>query len=224
MKVSVVIPAYNEEKYIGKCLQSILNQTEKPDEIIVVDNNCTDRTVEIAQKLGARIVKEKTKGITAARNAGFEAAKYEIIARTDADTIVPDDWISRIKKAFEDIELGALSGPTCNYKWPRTTQQISRIPSLILFDSLSILFRNGCLYGPNMSLRKSVWEKVKKDVCLNDKRVHEDIDLSMHLNKITKIKFDNRLIVKVMRMRWKQVATEYPVRMMRMLYSHGYFR
>lgn len=75
-----------------------------------------------------------------------------------------------------------------------------------------------------MSLRKSVWEKVKKDVCLNDKRVHEDIDLSMHLNKITKIKFDNRLIVKVMRVRWKQVATEYPVRMMRMLYSHGYFR
>ena len=224
MKISVVIPAHNEEKHIGKCLESIANQIEKPSEVIVVDNNCTDKTAEIAKKFGARIIKEKKQGMIFARNAGFNAAKYDIIARTDSDTILPADWTSRIKKAFEDPSLGALSGPTCSYNWPKSTQQMSRLPSLMLFDVLGLLFKNGCLYGPNMSLRKTVWEKVKQDVCLDDKKVHEDIDLSIHLNKLTKIKFDNKLIVKIMRVRWKQIATEYAERLTKMLYSHRYLR
>ncbi|MDZ4227761.1 MAG: glycosyltransferase family 2 protein, partial [Candidatus Levybacteria bacterium] len=215
----VVIPAYNEEKYIGKCLQSVLDQKEKPDEIIVVDNNCTDRTIEIARKFGARIIKEIKQGMIPARNAGFEAAKYEIIARTDCDAILPKDWISRIKKSFEDPELGALSGPTYYCKWPKSIK-VSHIPSLMLFDILSFLFGNGCLYGPNMSLRKTIWEKVKQNICLDDKKVHEDIDLSIHLNKLTKIHFDNKLIVGTMRVRWQQVGTEYTLRLMKMLYSH----
>lgn len=220
MKISVVIPVYNEEKYIGKCLQSILDQTEKPDEIIVVDNNCADKTVEIAKKFGARIVKEIKQGMIYARNAGFDNAKYEIIARTDSDTILPNDWISRIKKTFEeDLNLGALSGPTEYHKWQKTIK-LSHVPSLILFNILSLLFKNGCLYGPNMSLRKAVWEKVKADVCLNDKKVHEDIDLSIHLNKLTRIKFDNKLIIGTTRVRWKQIGTEYAERMMGMLANH----
>lgn len=222
MKVSVVIPAYNEEKYIGKCLQSIFNQEEMPDEIIVVDNNCTDKTIEIAEKFGVKIVKEKNQGMIYSRNAGFDAAKYEIIARTDSDAILPPDWISRIKKAFEDPNLDALSGPTYSYNWPRSAR-VSYLPSLMLFDILSFLFKNGCLYGPNMSLRKAVWEKVKSDVCLDGKKVHEDIDLSIHLNKIAKIKFDNKLIVGTMRMRWQQIGTEYALRLMKMLYSHKPF-
>lgn len=224
MKVSVVVPTYNEEKYIGQCLESLANQTEKPDEIIIVDNNCTDKTVEIAQKFGARIVKEKKQGMIYARNAGFDAAQYDIIARTDADTILPKNWISRIKKAFvEDSNLGALSGPTCDSNWPEA-KKISYYPSLMVFDILSFIFKNGCLYGPNMSLRKSVWQIVKQNVCLDGAKVHEDIDLSIHLNKLTKIKFDHKLIVETRRTRWKLLGTEYPVRLLKMLYSHGYFR
>lgn len=223
MKVSVIIPAYNEEKRIEKCLESVVNQKEIPDEIIIVDNNCTDKTVEIAEKFGAIIIKEKKQGMIYARNAGFNAAKYEILARTDSDAILPRDWISRIKKAFEDPNLGALSGPTNYYKWPKSVR-VSHIPSLMLFDILSFLFKNGCLYGPNMSLRKAIWEKVKQDVCLDDKKVHEDVDLSIHLNKLTKIKFDNKLIVEIVRIRWKQIGTEYTKRLMKMLYSHRYLR
>lgn len=221
MKISIIIPAFNEDRYIEKCLKSIAAQTEKPDEIIVVDNNCTDRTIEIAQKFGAKIVKETKQGMIYARNAGFNAAKYEIITRTDSDTILPEDWIFRIKKAFEDPNLGALSGPTSYHNWPKSIK-VSHFPSLMLFDTLSALFKNGCLYGPNMSLRKSVWEMVKNDVCLDDKKVHEDIDLSIHLNKLAKIKFDNKLIIETSRVRWQQIGTEYAARMMKMLYSHGY--
>jgi glycosyltransferase involved in cell wall biosynthesis len=223
MKVSVVILAYNEEEHIEKCLQSVLDQEKKPDEIIVIDNNCTDRTTEIAQKFGAKIVKEKKQGMIYARNAGFNAAKYEIIARTDADVILPKDWISKILKAFEDPTLGALSGPTYDSNWPEV-KKISYYPSLMLFDILSFLFKNGCLYGPNMVLRKSVWEKVKNNVCLDDKKVHEDIDLSIHLNKLTKIKFDNKFIVGTRRTNWAKIGTAYTVRLFKMLYSHRYLR
>lgn len=219
MKVSLIIPVYNEEKYIEKCLLSVFEQTEKPNEIIIVDNNCTDKTIEIAQKYGVRIIREIKQGMIYARNAGFNSAKYEIIARTDSDTILPPDWISRIKKAFADPELGALSGPT-EYHRGQKPLKLSHFPNLMLFEVLSLLFKNGCLYGPNMSLRKSVWEKVKNNVCLDDKKVHEDIDLSIHLNKITKIKFDNKLIIGTRRVRWKQIGTEYGPRIMKQLTNH----
>jgi glycosyltransferase involved in cell wall biosynthesis len=84
-------------------------QTVKPDEIIVVDNNCTDQTAEIARAKGARIVAEKVQGITAARSAGFDAAKYDIIACTDSDTIVNPDWIEKIHFYMES-GIEALTG------------------------------------------------------------------------------------------------------------------
>jgi glycosyltransferase involved in cell wall biosynthesis len=220
MKVSAVIPAYNEEKYIGNCLEGLTNQIEKPDEIIVVDNNCTDKTCEIAQKFNVKIVKEKNQGMIYARNAGFNAAQYEIIARTDSDTVLPPDWIFKIKKTFEaDPALGALSGPTRDYGRP-ITKGINYIPSLMFFDILGFIFRNGCLYGPNMSLRKSIWEKVKNNVCLDDSKVHEDIDLSIHLRKLARIKFDRKLIIGTRRVEWAKIGTSYSLRLVKMLYAH----
>src|SRR5258706_15392459 len=109
MKVSVVVPAYNEEKYIRACIESILNQEEKADEIIVINNNSTDKTVDILKQYPIKIVNETEQGMIQARNRGFNEAQYEIIARTDADTIVPPDWIAKIKKNFENEKLVALS-------------------------------------------------------------------------------------------------------------------
>lgn len=86
--VSVVIPAYNEERYLAACLTSLQKQTLKNFETIVVDNNSTDKTAEIARRFGAKVVKELKQGIIPARERGFREAKAEIIARTDADTIV----------------------------------------------------------------------------------------------------------------------------------------
>ena len=112
MNLSVVIPAYNEEKRIGHCLKSVFNQTVKPYEVIVVDNNSTDRTVEIAREMGAKVVVQPLQGATYARNMGFDEAKGEVIARTDADTIVPNDWIEKYKEHFEeDPLLDSMAGP-----------------------------------------------------------------------------------------------------------------
>src|SRR5690348_7890348 len=102
--ISVVIPAYNEEDYIENCLKSLMRQEVMPDEIIVVNNNSTDRTEEIVKKYPVILITEKKKGTIAARNAGFDMAKGNIIVRTDADTVVPTNWIKKIKEDFQDTK------------------------------------------------------------------------------------------------------------------------
>lgn len=225
MKVSVVIPTYNEEKYIEKCLQSLSDQTEKPDEIIVVDNNCTDRTVELAQHFEkVHIVKETTQGMIPARNTGFNAAQHDIIARCDADTILPSDWIQRIKADFEEKNIDGLTGPITFYDLPSSKN--NAFVSKIYSTSLKIILRgNEIFFGPNMILLKSVWEEVKHEVCIDDKKVHEDVDLSIHLIKHNKtIYHDKQLLIKTSARRIKNKPhsffIEYPLRMAKTLAIH----
>ncbi|HEX7964030.1 MAG TPA: glycosyltransferase family A protein, partial [Candidatus Saccharimonadales bacterium] len=92
--VSIVIPAYNEERHLAACLEAIRAQSEPPLEVVVVDNNSTDRTAEIARRYPfVRVVHEERQGIVFARGAGFDAARGDIIARIDADIVLPAGWI-----------------------------------------------------------------------------------------------------------------------------------
>ena len=227
MKISVVIPAYNEENYIQKCLDGFLAQEVPPDEIIVVDNNSTDTTADIVKKYpGVRLVKQPIQGMTPARNKGFDTAQYDIIARTDADTIVSPDWVKKIKEAFEkDSILIALSGPSII---PSTVddEALSRIQSHLFFRSYNSSFKylvgHHVLYGPNMAIRKTAWDKIRDEVCLDDKKVHEDVDLAIHIGTIGKIYFDSRLIVSASSRRLTKLKTyyEYPYRYLRTIQHH----
>ena len=89
---SVIIPAHNEEKYIGKCLQAVKSAAkyvgDAKTEIIVVANRCTDKTVAIARHYGAKVVINEEKCIAAIRNAGVREAKGEIIVTIDADNLM----------------------------------------------------------------------------------------------------------------------------------------
>jgi len=112
MKISVVIPAYNEEKYIGRTLESVKNlELEKNTlEILVINGGSTDRTAEIAKSYGARVKDEPHKGIGFARQHGMLHATGDIILYTDADTIVAKDWLSNYCKAFADEEVVCVYG------------------------------------------------------------------------------------------------------------------
>jgi glycosyltransferase involved in cell wall biosynthesis len=88
MKISVVIPAYNAARFLPRCLASVIAQTLKPEEIIVVDDGSTDNTAALAAELGARVIRRKNGGISAARNIGIQNASCEWIALLDAD----DSW------------------------------------------------------------------------------------------------------------------------------------
>jgi glycosyltransferase involved in cell wall biosynthesis len=216
MKVSVVVPVYNEQLFIKRCLENILSQNVKADEVIIVDNNCTDKTCEIAKEMGARVVREKRQGMIYARNKGFESAKYEIIARTDADSIVPRNWIEKIKYNFRTQNIDALSGPIVF-----DTKVKTSAPALIYSRSLKKFLKgNYVLQGPHMALTKVMWKKVRPYVNLDDSKVHEDVDLSMNIIKMNgKIGYDESLIVETSARRMKKKPLsffiEYPIRLVR---------
>jgi len=98
---SVIIPAHNEEKYIAKCLQSVRGAMHhiKPHraEMIVVANRCTDKTAEIAERYGARVVVNDDKCIAAVRNAGVRAANGRIIVTIDADSVMTRYALAEIR-------------------------------------------------------------------------------------------------------------------------------
>jgi glycosyltransferase involved in cell wall biosynthesis len=120
-KLAFVIPAYNEEALIGKCLESVVAEIARSGadaEIIVVNNASTDRTGEIARSFPTvRVVDEPKKGLVNARDAGFAASEgFELIANIDSDTMVPPGWLDTVLHEFgRDPRLVCLSGPYVYY-------------------------------------------------------------------------------------------------------------
>jgi peptidoglycan/xylan/chitin deacetylase (PgdA/CDA1 family) len=111
--ISVVIPALNEEKFIGKCLESLKNQDYTGAyEIIVADNGSTDATVDTARSYGVKVLRcPQKKGVSHARQAGAYAACGNIIAQADADTVYPRNWLTKIADHFATRpDSAALSG------------------------------------------------------------------------------------------------------------------
>lgn len=191
MKISVVIPAHNEERYIKRTLESIQKQTHKPYEVIVVDNNSTDKTGGIAKKMGVKVLYEKNKGCGFARKAGFEAAKGDIIATTDADSILPAYWIYRINKAFlKDPDAIAVGGP---YRFDTNKYRIiQKIVAGIWVFFDKILNAGNNLPGVNMAVKKNAYKETggfKKNLNF------EDLDLSLRLKKHGKVIFLKNLVV-----------------------------
>lgn len=111
VRISVVIPVYNEEKLIGKCIEALLNNTVQPYEIIVADGGSTDRTLEILKKYPeVRVVMNPLKSAAAGRNAGILQAKGSVIAFTDGDCIVDSRWVETIRNAFETYDIDGMGG------------------------------------------------------------------------------------------------------------------
>jgi glycosyltransferase involved in cell wall biosynthesis len=121
MKLSFVVPAYNEETYLPACLESILAQTKElpagTTEIIVVNNASTDATREVALRYpGVTVVDEERKGLTFARQAGFAASRGALIANVDSDSRLTPGWLRAVLKRFaENPDMAALSGPVLYY-------------------------------------------------------------------------------------------------------------
>lgn len=95
--ISVVIPAHNEQEYLTQCLESLVSQDYSKDsyEVIVVDNNSTDNTHEIAVSFGVTVIKQITGPVGAVRNTGAKHANGEFLAFIDADCVAPSNWLSK---------------------------------------------------------------------------------------------------------------------------------
>lgn len=124
--LSVIVPVHNEERYIGPCLDALIEQQHDLVDIVVVDNNCTDSTVDVVRRAQERcpkikLVQESKPGVAHARNAGFEAADGDILGRVDADTRVRPHWARAVCDFFgrgDTEEVGAISGLNNSYDSP----------------------------------------------------------------------------------------------------------
>jgi glycosyltransferase involved in cell wall biosynthesis len=181
LKLSLVIPAYNEEAYIDNCLAAIAAQSEKPDEVIVVDNNSTDKTVEIAQKyLFVRVISEQQQGLFYSRNRGMNEATGDILGRIDADTLLGKNWVKNVKQLFSKDYVHAATGPLSYHDMPLEPL------GFLLDDSSRRIARLGgyqFIAGANMAISKNAWDKVKSSLC-NEPFLFEDIDIVQHLKEV----------------------------------------
>lgn len=190
LSLSIVIPVYNEQNHLKACLDSVAAQTIAPDEVIVVDNNSTDKTVEIAKSYSfVTVISEKKQGVLHVRNRGFDAVKNDIIARIDADNLLVKTWVKRVKELFADGDVSAVTGPMYFYDMP--LQEDNYFAEHIIKSGLYKYDKNfPFLAGNNMAIRKDAWQGVKQETC-HIKTIHEDIDLAIHLhNRGRKIVYD----------------------------------
>ncbi|HUW94337.1 MAG TPA: glycosyltransferase [Anaerolineae bacterium] len=194
--ISVVIPAHNEERYLGACLEALQRQRYPRSrfEVIVVDNASTDATPRIARQFGAMVVTEPRMSIGRARQRGADTAQGDILASTDADTIVPPDWLERIALSFQrDRELGAVFGPFRYSDGTALEKVFIWYLSLALMMALHAL-RRSCFSGNNYAVRREAfWRAGGNNVSLP---AAEDVDLSWRLSKVTRVAFDRDLIVR----------------------------
>ncbi|HVS58576.1 MAG TPA: glycosyltransferase family 2 protein [Candidatus Saccharimonadales bacterium] len=197
LTLSIVIPAYNEEMHLERCLQAIAAQTTMPDEVIVVDNNSTDQTVKIARQFPfVKVVQESRQGVLYARNAGFEAARSDIIGRIDADTLLPPDWVAHLVRFYsaEAHRRYAWVGPCRFYNLP-LPWLTSFLMRPIGFGINRIVVGTNTLFGSNMALLRTQWQEVVANLCLRPD-IHEDLDLAIHLHQAGyKTYFDRHMVV-----------------------------
>lgn len=201
MKLSFVIPAYNEEEYIGECLEAIVAQRQGLPyniEVIVVNNNSNDRTEEVARRYpGVQVVEEKEKGLVPARQAGFKASTGDLIANVDADTRIPRGWIRRVMEEFEkDPKLVALSGPFIYYDAPLEVRIFTHVFYYISFTINALVpWLFPVVQGGNFIVRRTALEKIggyRSDLNFYG----EDADVARRMNKVGKVKFTFKLPIK----------------------------
>jgi len=201
MDLAFVIPAYNEELLIGDCLKSVIREVERSGanvEIIVVNNASTDKTADIAGSFaGVKVVFESKKGLVHARHAGFEASTAELVANIDADTQLPEGWISTVLSTFEKrSDLVALSGPYVYHDMAWYNRALVRgfyYFAYVLYLLNRFVFRVGSMIqGGNFVLKRSAWNKVggfDRSIAFYG----EDTDVAMRLHKIGPVKWTFKL-------------------------------
>ena len=201
MKLAFVIPAYNEEALIGKCVEAVLAEVARSGrdiDVVVVNNNSTDRTGEIAASYpGVRVVDEKQKGIVSARDGGFRATTAELVANIDADTMVPPGWLDTVFEEFEkDPKLVCLSGPYIYYDlsgWNRFLVTLFYgLTTLIYWVNRYVLRVGSVVQGGNFVLKRDAWIKAggfNREI----KFYGEDTDVAVRLSKVGNVKFTHKL-------------------------------
>jgi glycosyltransferase involved in cell wall biosynthesis len=195
MDISIVIPAYNEEKYLAVCLKSVIESGAKVSEIIVVDNNSTDQTAAVARQFdGVRVVHEAVKGASSARHRGYLEATGDLIAYLDADTRMPAYWIERVQSRFDaDKRLVSISGPYVYDELSSFTNFLIWLSWVL--PSVPVYWCTGyMIWGGNVALRREALVAIggfNTSIAFYG----DEADLGRRLSRVGKVRFDLSLIM-----------------------------
>jgi len=193
MKISVLIPAYNEEKLLGKTLNAVTHQTRPPDEIIVLDAQSTDATAKIAESYRVTVLPLERKTISYSRQQGLLAAHSEVVAFVDADVVPHPDWLERIEHALTIKPIVGIFGTT------RVYQDKAGIISRFYFNYVT-QFTNVVLHKIGITLATGQNMAFYRQKALDaggfpvEFKICEDWEIAKRLKKVGSIIYDPTLI------------------------------
>ncbi len=181
--ISIIVPVYKVEKYLKKCIESILAQTYKDFELILVDDGSPDNSGAICDEYAKKdsrikVIHKQNGGVSSARNAGIEIAKGEFINFVDSDDTIPCDSLENLIKLQKenDADLTCCTGEV--YVNGEFSSKIDIIENFIDFEKLksneSKMFLSGVFFGPYMKLFKTSILKESKLLFDTDVHVGED--------------------------------------------------
>jgi glycosyltransferase involved in cell wall biosynthesis len=226
MLLSFVVPAYNEEAYLGPCLDSILAQTrglEHLTEIIVVNNASTDATRDLILRYAAqhgahvRLVDEPRKGLPFARQAGFLASSGTLIANVDSDSRLTPGWLEQVLTTFREHDrhtppLVALSGPLVYYDLTPRQRRLVHIFYVIAWltyvTNKYILRIGSMVQGGNFVLSRAALQAIGGyDVSITF--YGEDTDIARRLHGVGKVlfTFDLKMLSSARRLKHEGMLT-----------------
>lgn len=200
--VSVVVPMYNVERYINTCLDSVLAQTFKQFELICVDDGCSDGTLDIVQQYQdkrIRVIRQKNRGLSGARNTGIQAAKGLYVALLDADDFWAPEKLSRhVKHLNARPSVGVSYCPSLMVDEQGEPMGIGQFPKLHGVDAKTIFCRNPVGNGSAAVIRRQLLLRMNLNQ-LDDERLmvfdeslrqSEDIELWTRIAVSTFWKFE----------------------------------
>lgn len=210
MKVSIVIPAHNEESSIAATLEKAC-ALEYPDyEVIVVDNASSDKTGEIARQFPVKVVREEQKGLLHARERGRVEATGDIVANIDADCMPDADWIKKGISHFKDPRVSAVSGPYYYFDGApafRTASFfIQKYPYALASSLMQLFGKTGILIGGNNLIRASALREAGGyDTSIAF--YGEDTDTARKVSKTGKIVFSPSFVMRTSARRFQNEGT-----------------
>jgi peptidoglycan-N-acetylglucosamine deacetylase len=192
MKITVIIPAYNEEKYIPKTIESLKKLSRKPDEIIIVDGGSTDKTAIVAKNAGAKVITVAHRGIGFAREQGLKIATGDIVAYTDADTIVPNDWLLKIENTLNEPGVVGIYG---SFRVPDGWWLYRFYINMLQPILNQVYYWIGIPMAAGQNI--AFWRKIGNDVggFPEDYKIAEDIEMARRLMTKGKVVYRPKLIV-----------------------------
>jgi len=229
MKISILIPAYNEENSIDSCLASIISNDYIDKEIIVINDASSDRTYEKVKNFDDVILlnNKKNEGITKAIKSGIKIAKGDIIVKIDADSIAPKDWLSQIHNKFLNKEIIVVGGIYIPInKKGLISRSISNVDE-IFNNKFKRFFSVSKIIGTNWAARKSFlldqdWDSISGDESIFTKLKPTQIVYNSNIRVYTGISPSLKGIWK-RKFKWGKTAAKDELKMIKFWIRPIYF-